>query len=64
LGRLETVIGLVECEKNFGAGVKNKNYPLPPIWPIALKRHFSVKKSTCRKKMDKSGEKWSKNFMV
>ena len=53
-GDLETVIGLAQRRKNFGAGFKNKNYPLPPIWPIALKRHFSVKKSTFREKFAKS----------
>ena len=64
LGDRETVIGLVGRWKRFGAGFKNKNYPLPPIWPIALKRHFSTKKWTLAEKVDKSANTKSKKYMV
>ena len=64
LGNRQRVTGLVGRQKIFGAGFKNKNYPLPRIWPISLKRHFSVKKSTWPEKMLKSANTRSKKYMV
>ena len=62
MGDSETVTGLVECEKKIGAGVKNKNYPLPPKWSIALNRLFSVKISTFPDKINKFRQKVVQKF--